>query len=497
MVADAAARSSWQKAAADRARGPRRVCSAVYRRHVTSRPKAGVIEMRDKFWSYYSLDEASVANVWATGAVVPDANVLLNLYRYRPETRQQLLDILSSLGERLWVPFQVAAEYQDRRLDVIADMRRPYNYLRKLIDQSRDELLGAVREIPMRLHPALDVTELEAIVRQGFDGVSQYLEQKEEELPELSGLDLLTADEIRDELDRLVGDRVGAPFDNERLAAIYEEGAKRYERAIPPGYRDKDKPAPRCYGDLVIWNEILDYGVEKALSVILITDDQKDDWWWSAHGQKLGARRELIEEFRAKAGGDLLLYTPDRFMSLARERLGSNVTDDAVEEVEQTSQIVEESTSCPHCAWSRVKFRLGTKAGSSAIPRCPQCSFRFHAHRRGTGDVITTRGGLGRRVVAECPECRNQMAIDFSDGEAAKERVCLNCFANVEVRPDGTGDIIGYMQVADATLIDDRHVHCPRCATSHFTFAAQKGSIYAFCNRDTPRLLLRAASPDS
>lgn len=191
--------------------------------------------MRDKFWSYYSLDEASVANVWATGAVVPDANVLLNLYRYRPETRQQLLDLLSSLGERLWVPYQVAAEYQDRRLDVIADMRRPYNDLRKLIDQGRDELLGAVRGIPMRLHPALDVTELEAIVRLGFDGVSQYLEQKEEELPELSGLDLLTADEIRDELDRLIGDRVGAPFSDERLAAIYEEGADTLRARGSPG----------------------------------------------------------------------------------------------------------------------------------------------------------------------------------------------------------------------------------------------------------------------
>jgi hypothetical protein len=452
--------------------------------------------MREAFWSYYGLDEKATARLWQFGIVVPDTNVLLNLYRYRPDTRRQLLDLFTAVGDRLWIPHQVALEYQERRIDVIWDMRKPYSDLSSAIDRARDGVLDAVRELPLRLHPVLDIHELEDVVTQGFHNMRSYLEVKEHELPDLFGPNLLTHDEIRDELDGLLTSRVGAGFGAGRLSEIYAEGKVRYEQAVPPGFRDKnDKPEPECYGDLVIWFEILAHAKERELPVLLITDDQKTDWWWISHGQKLGPRHELAEELKAVAGTDLRLYTPDRFMASARERLGLEVSDEAVEEVERASQRKTESALCPHCGTTAVTFLLGFQPGSSAVPFCPSCNHRFHAHRRGNGEILTTRGALGMRTFTSCPECGNEIRVDFSEGDQARERICLSCFANLELRPSGSARVLGYVQVLDAERVSDRVLSCARCGTTHNTFTSYRGSMFALCNIQEPPLLLRWRLP--
>ncbi len=448
--------------------------------------------MRKSFWSYYSLDEPIASHIWQSGSIVLDTNVLLNLYRYRPETRRQLLELLVSVRDRLWIPHQVAAEYQERRIDVIFDMRKPYNDLRRLVDSTRDQLQIAVREIPLRLHPTLEVADLERIVGTSFRSIADYLSAKEAELPELSGLDLLIGDDIREQLDELFDGRVGQPFSADRLRGVYEEGARRFEARVPPGYRDREKPEPQRYGDLLIWLQMIEHSKEADQPVLFITDDSKEDWWWISHGQRLGARRELSEEFLSESGCHFLILAPDRFMSLARERLGSHVTDEAVKEVVEASQSVSESAACPHCGWSPVGFQLGRQPGSSAIALCSNCRSRFHAHRRGGGEVLTTKGTLGRRIETGCPECGSAIRVDFAEGDGPKSRVCLDCFALLEIRSDETAGLVGYATVLDAEVVDDRHLACPRCDVSHPTFVRRGRSVYSVCDRSEPTLLLRA-----
>ena len=453
--------------------------------------------MRELFWSYYSQSAEQTDAVWSEATVVLDTNVLLNLYRYRPDTRRQLLEILRSIGDRLWIPHHVAAEYQERRIGVISDMRKPYSDLTKVVGEKRDELLDAVTGIPLRLHPVIEIDDLGRVVKDAFSTITDYLSNKEAELPELLGTDLLTADEIRDELDALLQGRIGSPYDEERLASIYTLGAKRYDANVPPGFGDRGKPEPGRYGDLVIWLQIVDHARETGRAVLFVTDDQKDDWWWIARGQKLGPRRELAEELREQAGVNLAFYTPDRFMSAARERLGASISDDALEEVEQASQVVPEAVACPHCGHAPVPFQIGRSVGSSAIPRCPNCASRFHAHRRGNGEVITTKGALGRRVIAACPECASQVPVDFADGDGTKDRVCLTCFASLGIGADGSVDVLGYAQVVDSETTDNRHIRCPRCEGPHGTFASRDGQTFAVCTRADPTIILRALAGTS
>src|SRR6185437_14851219 len=103
-------------------------------------------------------------------------------------------------------------------------------------------------------------------------------------------------DEIRDQITALFEGRVGSRYDEKRLAEIYTLGAKRYEQKIPPGYEDTKKGGTRQYGDLVVWNEILDYGKERKRPVVFVTSDSKEDWWWKQGQFTIGPRPELIQE---------------------------------------------------------------------------------------------------------------------------------------------------------------------------------------------------------
>ena len=77
--------------------------------------------MRKQFSGFYPPTGEELAGLWDDGLVVLDTNALLNLYRYSDTTSSEFLEVLRILGNRLWIPYQVAFEFQRRRLDVIAE----------------------------------------------------------------------------------------------------------------------------------------------------------------------------------------------------------------------------------------------------------------------------------------------------------------------------------------------------------------------------------------
>ena len=74
----------------------------------------------DDFRGYRVPTEAELTEALRTATAVVDANVLLNLYRYNEATRDDLLDVLQRLGDRLWIPHQVLREFWRNRLSVLA-----------------------------------------------------------------------------------------------------------------------------------------------------------------------------------------------------------------------------------------------------------------------------------------------------------------------------------------------------------------------------------------
>src|SRR5229473_897063 len=79
------------------------------------------MSMKDKFPGFYRPTKAEFDRLWKEGWFVFDTNVLLNPYRYAPDTREDLLKVMEEVHERTWIPHHVALEYQRKRVRVIAD----------------------------------------------------------------------------------------------------------------------------------------------------------------------------------------------------------------------------------------------------------------------------------------------------------------------------------------------------------------------------------------
>ena len=90
--------------------------------------------MRQLFPGYYEPSSHEIEEMWRTCVFVFDTNMLLNMYRYSAEARESLFEVLDRLEDRLWIPYQVALEYHDRRMVVIAEQVKAYDAVRQMFD---------------------------------------------------------------------------------------------------------------------------------------------------------------------------------------------------------------------------------------------------------------------------------------------------------------------------------------------------------------------------
>jgi predicted nucleic acid-binding protein len=278
--------------------------------------------MRDLFPGHYQPTSEDFGRIWTEGLFVFDTNVLLDIFRYSQETAEQLLSTLEKLKDRVWLPYQAATEYHRKLEKVINDQQKPYD---DAIVQLR-ALLNSFRET--RRHPFLE-SSLAEEATELFGRLQASLSASK---GRIAGL--LNANPTKERLAAIFGGRVGTAFSAEELAAIYEEGKKRYEAGTPPGFGDADKPEPERYGDLVLWMEVLRVARQKARPVVFVTGDVvKDDWFLRVGGRTIGPRSELVAEFKAHSDEPFYVYQTPSFLQYANEFLKAGVGSEAIEEV--------------------------------------------------------------------------------------------------------------------------------------------------------------------
>lgn len=285
---------------------------------------------------------------------VVDANVLLGFYRYPKQAQDDLLRALKALAGRLWIPHQVALEFQENRLDVFQEQLVRYDQVKNTAEQARSDI-----------HKKLDAMQLKA--RHSTINPKPFLD-KLDQLVEAFGVELAQLrkqheyrgeDATRKAIDTLLEGRVGNPLTQDELDGLYKDGAKRYEQRRPPGYLDKGKDKEktplyfykdliirRAYGDLIIWEQtIKEANSRKSQSVVIITEDRSEDWWWVHNGKTIGPRPELTGEISTRANVSFFhMYRLDRFLEYSRQYLGADVKEDSVVQVRDIAHV---STSGP------------------------------------------------------------------------------------------------------------------------------------------------------
>jgi len=291
--------------------------------------------MRKTFPGYYRPTEDEFSRLWNNCLFVVDANVLLNLYRYSQETSREFIGILDHISDRLWVPHQAALEYQQRRLDVIAQQVKAYDEIQKLLDETQNKLENGLRGF--QRHPSIDADRLLKRIGRVFTAIKKGLNKRKQEHP-----DLLEDDHLRDTITSLFEGKVSPLYSQKQLDEIYKRGNIRYEREVSPGYLDVNKEGVRKYGDLVLWFQVIDKAKETKKPIILVTDDRKDDWWLRFKGKTIGPRPELVEEMLSQAGVSVYMYQADQFMTYAQKYIERQVKQAAIDEVRDVRRYDEE-----------------------------------------------------------------------------------------------------------------------------------------------------------
>lgn len=138
---------------------------------------------------------------------------------------------------------------------------------------------------------------------------------------------------LKDDIANIFEGHIGEPFNEEQLNRIYEEGKKRYALHIPPGFEDRKKGEPDMYNDFLVWNEVMEFSKENNVPVFFISSDTKKDWYLIEQGQTICPLPALVKEFNLKTKQHILMFTLERFLSLAKERKVVHVQEDSIKEV--------------------------------------------------------------------------------------------------------------------------------------------------------------------
>jgi predicted nucleic acid-binding protein len=113
--------------------------------------------MRDMFPGFFQLSDDEIADVFKKGIFVLDTNVLLNFYRYSPQTSTDFLSLFHQLGDRLWVPNRVMEEFYRNRKRVIQAQHKIYDEIKKIFQRTQYNL-GALL---VRGHLSIDLDIVE------------------------------------------------------------------------------------------------------------------------------------------------------------------------------------------------------------------------------------------------------------------------------------------------------------------------------------------------
>jgi hypothetical protein len=284
--------------------------------------------MKDIFPGYSKKSDLEIKKIWDSGIICFDANVLLNLYRYSNDTRKAILDLIKKFSSQICLPHQSALEYNRNRYEVIADQEKAYKEFISKIGQIESDLQSTSK-------PPFLSNNLHTSLKKVFKEVNFEVENSIKKY-----CDFLQNDTIYLDLTTIFGDKITSEFSQENLQKIYDEGEKRFEKKIPPGFEDeKTKQGNRKYGDLVLWKQIIEKGKKEKKPIILITDERKKDWWWKIKdGRNMGPRQELVEEMKNEAKVDFHMYSSERFLSYGLDHLKERVNRKALEEIKEINR---------------------------------------------------------------------------------------------------------------------------------------------------------------
>ncbi|WP_435769899.1 PIN-like domain-containing protein [Nocardioides sp. SYSU DS0651] len=307
------------------------------------------------FEAYRTHTDEELREALRTCMVVFDTNVLLNLYRYNAETRASIVDVMTALSERLWIPHQVLEEFWRNRERALAD---PLGQVQQTADELEKLRAAAVEQLRMWVNRAAlnkaDEEAVESSLNEAFASAETLLDGLVDEAAVQRARNT-QHDSVLSLLEPVLRGRVGSPMSAEKYVAAVKEGNRRAEASEPPGFADVKKVnrgGEGAAGDYLVWEQVLVEASARGVPVLFVTGDVKRDWWRFEGNSARGPRVELARELKTRCGQDLFMLRPDTLLGLA-DAVAVSVRPGSVEDVERTTRVEDPDTGeRPHTGWT-------------------------------------------------------------------------------------------------------------------------------------------------
>ncbi|RYM35734.1 hypothetical protein ERX46_01700 [Brumimicrobium glaciale] len=303
--------------------------------------------MKTKFKEHHIID--FVEQIYKDAIIVLDTNSILNLYRYSEENRGKYFEILKKAKDRLYLTHHICNEFYKNRLTIIENRSSFKDTIKELIEENQNKLLNIINNYsgPDKYNSALSilkhenelkeciVSELETSLKKIDSSIDKF--KQDLDFNYVQG-----KDPILEELVEIINDKVSLELTLEETEAIYKGGIERYEKEIPPGYKDNHKDSIEKFGDLIIWNELQALSVKTSKPILFISDDRKEDWAIKFKGHDLGPRKELIKEFIKNTNNLFYSITTKNFIRLISESYKIKDTETLEEETETIQKNIQQ-----------------------------------------------------------------------------------------------------------------------------------------------------------
>ena len=108
--------------------------------------------MKNVFKGFHNVNQEKLEELWKDEQTLFafDANVLLNLYGYAMQTRNDFFNILESIKDNLWIPYHAGLEYQRRRLTVIKNEKSIFNDIENNLEKIQNVFKGDFEQLALK-----------------------------------------------------------------------------------------------------------------------------------------------------------------------------------------------------------------------------------------------------------------------------------------------------------------------------------------------------------
>lgn len=237
--------------------------------------------MRRHFPEFYERPSSEDLDaLYHDATIVVDTNVLLALYKSSRKTRNQILGILRALRDRLWIPNQVALEFQRNRLAVIHSRNTA---ARKIINDTKSKIAKAIEELNRSDGEDQETNAVLIALSDTYTNLADFIKHATNEHV-FPFSDATSDDKVRTALDELIGDHICEEPDREIRNKRIDEFATRSADGVPPGLGDLRKDTRQgAAADYLVWCEILCLAEQFERPLLFVTNDVKKngsgDWY--------------------------------------------------------------------------------------------------------------------------------------------------------------------------------------------------------------------------